>query len=139
MLDIAGKYNKPVVIHSRGYFNEILEVLSLYPGIDVLFHCFSYGTKEAKRVLDRGYMVSFSLNIFRDVCIRYVPLESLFVETDSPYIYFERNESTPLHIRNMYQRVSCLKNIEEDEFGRCMIKNTINFFKLDEDTINIFQ
>ena len=57
-----------------------------------LLHCFTGTLEEAKKVLDLGWFISFSgiitfkkSELLREV-VRYVPLERMLIETDSPYL-----------------------------------------------------
>jgi TatD DNase family protein len=63
-----------------------------YLGAPAVLHCFTGTLEEAKGVLDRGWYLSLSGIVtfkksegLREVA-RYVPLDRLFIETDSPYL-----------------------------------------------------
>ena len=84
----------PVVIHSRGAFNECVEVID-QSGFDwskVVFHCFSEGPGEMQQLLDRGGFGSFTgiitfknAEAIRDAALLQ-GLDRLMVETDAPYL-----------------------------------------------------
>ncbi len=133
-LRLASEHGLPAVIHSRGYFDELMTLLGAYPQVKIVFHCFSYARTELGAVLARGYMVSFALNIFKnnslDECIKAVPAEKLLLETDCPYMYFNKKESTPLHIKNMAERVALLRGVSEETLCRQLRENACGFFNL---------
>jgi len=135
-LQLGSGHNLPVVIHSRGYFDELMRALGRFPQLKVVFHCFSYAQTELTIVLERGYMVSFALNIFKnnslDGCIKAVPGERLLLETDCPYLYFNRQESTPLHIKNMVERVASLRGVPTEALCRQLKENACSFFNLNQ-------
>lgn len=92
-LDFAVEYKKPVVIHNRKALEKIYEYsrpLSLLP--HVLFHGFSFGSREAFEILRKGINAYFSIG--KQVlyggkkaldCIENIPKERLRFETDAPY------------------------------------------------------
>lgn len=94
MLDLAGRLGLPVLLHNRESGAAMLEVLSRRPPRERagVFHSFTEDAGYGRRALELGYLVSFSGMItFRAADnIRYaaagLPLESLLVETDAPFL-----------------------------------------------------
>ena len=100
-LAIALRLGKPVSVHSRAAEEEIFEHLAAYsrasswrPGgrpIGVM-HCFGGASEQARRYVDIGFLVSLACTLTypRNHAARTIaedlPLESLVVETDSPYL-----------------------------------------------------
>ncbi len=93
-LELAKKLDAPVVIHSRGAFEECLELIDA-SGVDwtkVVFHCFSEGPGEMKQLLDRGGFGSFTGVItFKNAesvreSAKLQGLDRLMIETDAPYL-----------------------------------------------------
>ena len=91
---------KPLVIHTRNASNDTISILkeeiavAETKGNQVrgVFHCFTETQKVAKAALDLGFYISFSGVItfknagdIREVA-RFVPLDRLLIETDSPYL-----------------------------------------------------
>ena len=104
-IDIANKYNLPVVIHCRESFTEILKVLKNkkvnYGGV---FHCFTGTIEDAKQVIDLGFklgiggVVTFK-NGKIDKFLDQIDIKHIVLETDSPYLAptphrGKRNESS---------------------------------------------
>lgn len=105
-IQLAKKYNLPIVIHCRESFDEIFEVLESEKGPDLrgIFHCFSGNFEQAQLALSYnmklgiGGVVTFK-NGKIDQFINQIPLENLVLETDSPYLApvpfrGKRNESS---------------------------------------------
>ncbi len=93
-LALAKRLDVPVVIHSRGAFEECVELIDA-SGVDwtkVVFHCFSEGPGEMKQLLDRGGFGSFTGVItFKNAesvreAAKLQGLDRLMIETDSPYL-----------------------------------------------------
>ena len=95
----ACRTEKPLVIHTRNASEDTLAILreeSNHAAQDKpargVFHCFTESRAVARDVLDLGFYISFSgiltfktADAIRDVA-RFVPLDRLLIETDSPYL-----------------------------------------------------
>lgn len=84
----------PVIVHCREAFDELIPILR-ESGLDparIVFHCFTGGPDEARRVLDFGAMISFTgVVTYKNApevreAARLVPDERIMVETDSPFL-----------------------------------------------------
>lgn len=100
-LEIAAARKRPLVIHCRPKDGTVDAWDDLFPVLDEhwrptglrgVMHCFGGGWEEARRSLDLGFLISFAGNVtypkaqpLRDVAAR-VPLASLLVETDAPWL-----------------------------------------------------
>jgi TatD DNase family protein len=82
----------PLVVHSRDAWPDILRVLDEGSAERVVLHCFSGDTETARECVRRGYHLSFAGNLTypRNEALRAaaaaIPLDSILVETDSPYL-----------------------------------------------------
>jgi TatD DNase family protein len=91
-IELALKYNKPLMIHCREAYPETLDVLECYkkthPDLRAHFHFFTESVDTARRVLNSGFTVSFTGPITfanYDELVQFVPLDSMMIETDAPY------------------------------------------------------
>lgn len=92
-LAAAARLGLPAIIHSRASGADIVEdVDTVGFGSGGILHCFTETWDIAARMIDRGFLVSFSgiltfpnAGALRDVA-RKVPLDRLLVETDAPYL-----------------------------------------------------
>ncbi len=144
-LMLALELGQPVVIHSRDAEPELLECLTRYaklasaeriPGV---IHCFS-GTQEfGQSCIDLGFLISFSgILTFKTaeslrVAACAFPLESLLVETDSPYlapIPFRGRKCEPAMVKHTAQKIADLKGIELEAVARATTANAKRFFRI---------
>jgi TatD DNase family protein len=92
-IEIAKRAAKPMVMHIRDAFHEVMALLEEVGAPDrLVFHCFSGSAQDAREALRLGGHVSFAGNVsyrnaeqLRDAA-RAVPLSRILVETDSPYL-----------------------------------------------------
>jgi TatD DNase family protein len=83
---------KPLVVHVRDAWADILRVLDEERVEGVVLHCFTGDADVARACGDRGWFLSFAGNItyprngsMREAAAA-VPLERLLTETDSPFL-----------------------------------------------------
>jgi len=136
-LNIAESKNLPVIIHNRLSDKEILEIMDNFPSLRGVFHCFSSDRKFAEKVLDRGFYISFAGNItfpksndLREV-LKWIPLESILLETDAPYLSpqaLRGKENHPVNVKLIYDLVASLKNISLEESALKLYTNFSNLF-----------
>ncbi len=111
-LDLALKYNKPLVIHCRKANHKLFEYskeLKKLP--EVLFHSFMGPPVEALSLLDRGINGYFSFgkqllngNKKAIACVKELPEERILAETDAPFQYLKGEKYTDLKdIRRVYE------------------------------------
>lgn len=93
-LELALKYNKAVVIHTRDAYKEMLDAVATYrgKGLRGVFHAYASDVDMARKLLRCGEfafgiggVVTFK-NSGLDRVVADIPLELLLLETDSPYL-----------------------------------------------------
>ena len=90
----ARETGKPLVIHTRSASADTLAILREEgsQGVRGVFHCFTESDDVARAALDLGFHISFSgILTFKNAAAlrevaRWVPLDRLLIETDSPYL-----------------------------------------------------
>lgn len=105
-LSYACEKHLPVIIHCRNAFTSIMDVMKPYKDKELtgVFHCFSEGYESARKVIDKGFYVgiggvlTYKKSQLPEV-VRQIPLSSILLETDSPYLApvphrGKRNESS---------------------------------------------
>jgi len=89
---LAREHDKPIVVHVRDAWPDVLRVLDEERLDRVILHCFSGGREEASEASRRGYYCSFAgpvtypKNEQLRAAAALLPEELLLLETDSPYL-----------------------------------------------------
>jgi TatD DNase family protein len=122
MLDLALETKLPVIVHSRESDADTLAILKSYKGaLRGVMHCFSGDYAYAEKIIDLGFAVSFTGNItFKNAnpellnAIKRIPIGSIMVETDSPFLSPEpdrgkRNE--PANVIEVARKIAEIKDI----------------------------
>lgn len=135
------KSNLPVIIHSREAETDTVDVIksnirSKY--FPFLIHCFSGSRTFASQILDLGGYISISgIVTFKNAedireIVKFVPLDRLLLETDSPYLApspFRGKINEPAYTVYVAEQVALLKEISIETVSSI---TTDNFFKLFE-------
>lgn len=138
-LDLARKYNKCVVIHTRDAIQETYDILKNYSDLKINIHCFSGSLEMANKFISLGCklgiggVVTFKNSDKIKNVVKNVDITELLLETDSPYLTPEplrgkRNE--PYNIYFVAQKIAELKNISLDEVFKITSTTAIEQFDL---------
>ena len=138
-LDLAKKYNLPIVIHSRDAFYETCELLENYKDLKIYFHCWGYGPEEVKyaqknyKNLWIGYDGNITYKKADDLreSIKVTDLDKILLETDAPYLtpQITRKEmNQPANVRYIYDYVAELLKLSRKELNFTIKTNFDNFY-----------
>lgn len=144
MIAIARERNKPIVIHCRDAFDEVLATLaaegSSYRGI---FHAFSGSPDDAQRIFDLGFHVGIGgvvtyRNARLSETVAALPIEKIVLETDSPYLTphpwrGKRNE--PSFVQHVARAVARIKKMPLDEVSRVTNQNYFDAMGIGPDAL----
>lgn len=135
-MDLAKECGLPVVIHSRDAANDTVDVLSEHAGARGVIHCFSGELDFAKKSLNLGFYISVSgvvtfknANELRE-SIKFVPLDRLLIETDSPFLApapFRGKINEPAFVAYVAKMVAEVKGVDVETIAEA---TSNNFFRL---------
>jgi TatD DNase family protein len=136
MLRLAESLELPVIIHSRGTTDKIVEMLPSYRLNHVLLHWFSHPMSALAKALDNGYFITEGPPVTYSNGIREVvdktPITNLLTETDGPVTYwkqpFNGQLTKPSYIVNVVNAVAEIKKMQVEEVAVQIIKNFEEFF-----------
>lgn len=136
-LDLANKLDLPVVIHTRDAFQDTYDILKEY-NLKGTIHCFSGPLENARKYLKLGYLlgiggVSTYKNTNLKETLKDIPLESIVLETDSPYLSPEplrREVNEPKNIKIIASNLATIKNTSLEEVTKITTNNVLKTYKL---------
>ena len=88
-IELALELSKPVIVHDREAHGDSLELVSRYPELRGVFHCFSGSAEMAKELLRRGWYLGFDGPVtYKNArkVLELCPMDRMLLETDSPYL-----------------------------------------------------
>ncbi|HDS1238325.1 metal-dependent hydrolase [Pluralibacter gergoviae] len=139
---IGRELNKPVIVHTRDAREDTLAILRDEKVTDCggVLHCFTEDTETAGKLLDLGFYISFSgILTFRNAeqlreAARYVPLDRILVETDSPYLApvpHRGKENQPAMTRDVAEYMAVLKGVSLAQLAQQTTENFAELFHID--------
>ena len=128
----------PVIIHTRDADDDTISIVKkYYKKTNFLIHCFTGNLEFAKNLLNLNCLISFSgiitfkkSNDLRDI-VKYVPLEKMLIETDSPYLSpdpFRGKSNEPANVKIVAETVASIKQISFEQVAISTTANFNNFF-----------
>lgn len=136
--ELALQLKLPIIFHCRDAFADLFaQADQEYKEAPAILHCFTGSIDEARGVLDRGWYLSFSgivtykkSEALREVA-RYVPLDRILIETDTPYLAPQSQrgkQNEPSFLVETAERIAREKNIPFAECVAALSNNACNIF-----------
>ena len=137
-MQLAQELKKPVIFHNRDADIDVIKVLSDFPDVIGVAHCFSSTISTANTLLDMGYYISFSGNLtFRNSNLpevaKHLPLDRILVETDSPYLSpvpFRGRRNEPGRTRYVAEKLAEIHQVPLELVARKTTENANRLFYL---------
>lgn len=137
-LELANKYNKPVVIHSREAIQDTYDILKNY-NLKGSIHCFSSSLEMALEFIKLGYKIgiggtlTFKNSKKLQEIVEKIDIKNILIETDSPYLSpepFRGKKNNPSNVYYVAKKISELKNIDIKDVINITMANAIEIFDL---------
>ena len=133
-INLAKDLDLPLIIHSRGAEEKVIEILEQEKAKKVIMHCFCGNFKLVDKIVLNGWTLTIPTNVtfsehFQKVVTR-VPIENLLCETDSPFLHpikGQRNNE-PCNIIESYKMIAKIKRLNLKETEKIIESNFKNLF-----------
>lgn len=143
---IGRQLNKPVIVHTRDAREDTLALLKEEKVEECggVLHCFTEDKETAAKLLDMGFYISFSgIVTFRNAeqlreAARYVPLDRILVETDSPYLApvpHRGKQNQPAFTRDVADYLAVLKGVDTETLAQQTTENFSRLFHVPMDRL----
>ena len=139
-IEIAKKYNKSIVIHSRDAINDTYEILKEHAKrLKIDIHCFAGSLEMAQKFIEIGARIgiggvlTFKNSVKLKEIVKNIGLEYLLLETDSPFLSpepFRGKQNEPYNILYVAQKIAEIKNETLDSVLKITTNNAIDQFDL---------
>ena len=134
-LDMASKYNIPVIIHSRDATQDTINILKKY-NLKGVIHSFSGSYEIAREYIKMGYLLGINGVITFKNCnlknvLEKIDLSNIVLETDSPYLTpvpYRGKQNNPSHVMDIAKFVSDIKNIDIKDLSKITEDNIKRVF-----------
>ncbi len=137
-LQLASLHGIPVIIHNRKALDMMFRYATDMAELPaVMFHGFSFSSRDAFSLLDKGVNAYFSFgkNVLRGAkrnveCIANLPLDRILFETDAP---FQKIPGEPVSgdfgLSEIYSRAAAIRGIAGEELKKSVDENFKKFFE----------
>lgn len=144
-IELANKYNLPIVIHTREAVDDTIDILKnkIEATKKGVFHCCPLNRELVKQALKMGFYISFAGPVtFKNSknaneIIQMVPLDKMVIETDSPYLAPEPHRGTRNDSRNVKYIAEKIANVKEmslEDIAKITYKNAMKIFEITDTT-----
>ncbi len=136
-LELAGDMGLPIIIHDREAHKETLEMLQGWKGKRGVIHCFSGDYRMAAKCLDMGFYISipgavtFGKSEKLQEVARRLPVTSMLLETDAPYLTPHPNRgkrNEPSYVVHTARKVAEIKRLSFENIASVTSQNTRSLF-----------
>ena len=138
-LELAREVELPVIIHSRDAAEDTVKVMKEHNAQELsgVIHCYSYSKEMAKEFVKMGYFIGVGgVVTFKNAkklveTVEEIPIESILLETDCPYMAPEphrgtRNDSS--NIPFIIEKIAEIKGISKEDVERITEENAYRLF-----------
>lgn len=142
-IQLAKQHDLPLMLHVRDSYQKTLTILSKNFNPSTIeyrgnAHFFVGSLEEAQAFLDLGFSISFTGVITfvpaYEELVRFVPLDRMFAETDSPYVSpkpHRGKRNTPIHVIEIYKKIAEIKQVPIEVVRETLYKNACKFWLKD--------
>lgn len=139
-LELARELDLPVLIHSREAAADTMEIMKTHAeGLGGVIHCYSYSKEMAQEYVKMGFyigvggVVTFKNGRKLKETVAEIPLESIVLETDCPYLAPEPNRgkrNNSAYIRYVAETIAEIKGVTYEEVVAQTEENAKKMYRL---------
>ncbi len=141
-IELAKSVDLPFQVHSRDSTRDCLMILkeAQLGGKCGMMHCFSESKETAREMLNLGMKISiggivtFANNVKTVEVVKYVPIEEMMIETDSPYLApvpYRGKRNSSIYVQAVAEKIAELKAMDVEEVIEITERNAKIFFGID--------
>lgn len=145
-LCLAKEVDLPVIIHSRESTADTLEIMKRHHAHTTsgVIHCFPGSKEIAAEYLKLGYflgiggVVTFKNGRVLKEVVEYAPMDSLVIETDSPYLSpvpFRGKRNDSGRLSHVISEIAAIKGMDPKEVERITFENACRLYRREKDGI----
>ncbi len=127
-IKIARIFNKPMIIHCRDSFDDLMAILAEEDAGEVggIFHAFSGGVEEAARVMEMGFLIGIGgvltyKNSKLPGVAAALPSASFVLETDCPYLTpvpYRGKRNEPAYVALVAEKLAEIRSVSTWDIER---------------------
>jgi TatD DNase family protein len=138
-IELALAVEKPMVWHVRDAFDDFFRIVDEYDGLKGIVHCFTSNRSNAQKAIDRGFLIALNgiMTFTKDeeqlAAAKIIPLESLVLETDCPFLAptpHRGKPNQPSYLSDTAEFLAQLRGESFEELSEATSHNALRLFKI---------
>lgn len=139
-IELANKYNKTVVIHSRDATSDTYDILKKHLKTKAVLHCYSSSLEMARKFINLGIklgvggVVTFKNSKVLKEVVENISINDILLETDSPYLTpepYRGKKNEPYNVIYVARKIAEIKGITLNEVLEITSRTAKELFDLD--------
>lgn len=139
-IELARETGLPIIVHSRDAAADTMQVMKEHHAQEIpgVIHCYSYSKEMAQEFIKMGYYIGVGgVVTFKNAkklieTVETIPLESILLETDCPYMApepYRGKRNSSLYLPYVVERIAQIKGITPEEVERVTELNARRLFR----------
>ena len=138
-IELAKKYNKTIVVHSREAIQDTYDIINQYSQLQFVLHAYSGSVEMALKFIKNGVKLGIGgVLTFKNAgkikeIVETFPIDNFLLETDSPYLTpepYRGKKNKPYYVKFVAEKISEIKNIDVQDVSNITSQNAIDVFNL---------
>ena len=139
-MELARETGLPVIVHERDAHADGMAIVSEFPEVRGVFHCYSGSLEMAKWLIDRGWYIGFTgVLTFKNTrkaieTAQSIPIDRIVLETDCPYMApepFRGKRNHPGYLYRMAEKLAEIRGMTVEEIRQITTENGKRLYGID--------
>ncbi len=136
---LAKTVDKPVMIHCRDAYDDLVGILKKHYDGPGEIHSFTGTWEQAKKFLELGYyialngIVTFDKTGRSEEVVKNLPLDRIILETDAPYLTpvpYRGKRNEPRYVKHVAEKIAEIKGLSVEEVEKTTTENARKLFRI---------
>ena len=136
---LAEELRLPVIVHEREAHQDGMDIVSEFPAVTGVFHCYSGSLEMAKWLISRGWYIGFTgVLTFKNArkaveVAQSIPMERIVLETDCPYMSpepFRGKRNDPSRLCYMAEKLAQLRSLPVESIHEITVENGKRLYRI---------
>lgn len=138
-MELARELKLPVIVHEREAHEDGMKIVSEFPEVTGVFHCYSGSPEMARQLISRGWYIGFTgVLTFKNArkaieVARAIPLDRIVLETDCPYMApepFRGKRNDPGRLYRMAEKLAEIRGVSVEEIHNVTMENGKRLYRI---------
>ena len=139
-MELARELELPVIVHERDAHEDGMKIVTEFPEVTGVFHCYSGSAEMAKWLVDRGWYIGFTgVLTFKNArkaleVAKQIPLDRIVLETDCPYMSpepFRGKRNDPGKLYRRAERFAEIRGLSVEEVHTLTLENGKRLYRIE--------